>query len=138
MLTKPELCVLCEMLPTTMQNWIDNDILIPAEPGCDGRGNAARFSTMQAVGLVVGHRVYRTERSCSRSYIKMVVKAFERLTDADLLKKLKKGATHLLLVVHTEGGPVAILDGADKYGERINVKEAYEQVLAAEGREPRV
>lgn len=106
--------------------WCDRGLIVPAEGG-GARGEHRRFTATQAVGIAVAAKVFASERSCSSSYVGLLVAAFGRLSEAELVAKIGRRATHLLGVCSTaEGGPHLILDGPAS--DRVDVLATYREV----------
>lgn len=122
MLATSTVCKLANIPTTDLENWVRGGIIAPLVPGGRGRGKTAKYSTMQAVGLVVGNQIYRSERGCVLAYVGKVVAAFESMTEQELKAKLfgRNPQTHLI-TIH-QGKPLL---GGPQYPHWIDVKAAY-------------
>ena len=129
MIERLKLCELIGLAPTTLQDWIVNGIVRPTVPGGKGRGNAAKFDLMTAVGVAVAAALFKSDRSCVPAFVKSVVAAFASLPEKKLLEKFAEGRTHSA-GAH-QGQPW--LQGPDQgpVFDWPNVKAIYEQVKAA-------
>jgi len=89
-----KLCELTGLAPTTLQDWIVNGVVRPTIPGGKGRGNAAKFDLMTAVGVAVATALFKSERSCVPSFVKSIVAAFASFPEKKLLARFAEGRTH--------------------------------------------
>lgn len=88
-----------------------------------GTGNHRQFSLMQVLGIVIAVELRNQERSCVLSYVASVVDAFSKLPEEDLLKRFKKGVTHLMVVYN---GTI-VMDGPLD-GSMVDVQSCYKAV----------
>ncbi len=98
MLTTTELAEISGLPQTTLNVWAASGHIRPAIRGTGGRGSPTRWDVMQSVGLCVAGHVYLSERGCVLSYVVSIVDAFERLSEADLQKMIRKGEVYFVMV----------------------------------------
>jgi hypothetical protein len=80
--------------PKMFRTWCENGIVVPLEGGT-GRGNHARFSVMQALGIAVAAKVYMSEHGCCPAYVGKVVSAFAAVSPEWLEGQFRDGKTHM-------------------------------------------
>jgi len=98
-ITKQELCAVCGLPPTTLQNWIGSGLITPTVSGGIGPGNAAKFALMTAAGIAVAGVLHQSDRGCSKAYVQQVMAAFEGVSEDWLREKFSAGRT-VFLDVH--------------------------------------
>lgn len=105
-----------------IENWCHKGML-KSHRGGKGTGSPRQFTPMQVVGLKVGNMIRRSPRGCVSNFVGQVVESFAAVDEKWLKKQFAAQRTHFV-TLH-QGKP--ILDG-DKYGDWVNVQEAYEMV----------
>jgi hypothetical protein len=112
----------------TLAGWVQKDVIKPTHPGSKGRGNSAKFSIMQAVGIAVAAELCRQPRGCQPVYVRAIVAGFSDTPEKKLLEHFKKGLTHFLTIHGPEEHLVVILEGP-KYSDMVDVKAIYDRVM---------
>lgn len=125
MLSNADVVELSQLAVPTLQHWVEGGVVVPTEPGGKGRGNGRKFDLMNALGVVVGARVYRSDQGCHLDFLKNLVAAFSAWDEAEMLAEFRKGKTHLVMVHY--GKP--LLSPPRPYW--VDVKQAYRDVKAA-------
>ena len=69
---------------TTLYEWVQKGVVVPAVRGRRGRGRSHIFSARQPFGLAVAAALHRSERGCSPAYVTTVVRLFESFDDEEL------------------------------------------------------
>lgn len=98
----------------------------PARGGT-GKGNPARFTPVQVIGLIVASALRNSPRGCAPAWVGRVVEAFRRIPQEELSRLLRLGHTHFL-TVNADGE--AVIVGQEYAGpDGVNVETIYRGVL---------
>src|SRR4051812_38111868 len=76
-----EVCDLCELPVTTLNEWVSKGVVMPTRKGGKGRGNSHRFAGKQVLGLAVAAALHQGERGCSPQYVAKLMRLFEAMDD---------------------------------------------------------
>jgi hypothetical protein len=96
--TGKDICTLARMPASTLNEWVDKDLIKPAVKGGRGPGNAGQYTFMQALGILVGVAQRQTQRGCVLPYVQSIVNAFAAIDEDELKEHFAEGDTHLAMV----------------------------------------
>lgn len=98
MLTTAQVLGLTEgrVTPGQFRKLLDDGLVVPAEGG-GTQGAHRRFSLTQAVGLMVGTKLFGSERGCRLEYVAEVMNAFGAVTEEWLRAKFQKDKRTIFL-----------------------------------------
>jgi hypothetical protein len=128
MVNSSDLCRACGIPTTTLNTWIERGVIVPEVMGGRGRGNAHRFTRMQAVGIAVAVKLFQSFQGCRTEYVGAVVSAFASTPEEVFARPHRiRGDVERLPVwfvcLDIKGRP--LLTRKD-YDWQINTKAAYE------------
>jgi DNA-binding transcriptional MerR regulator len=93
MLSSEEVCELTGISPANLQSYVNNRFIIPAKRERHKKGQPLRFSDRQVVGITIANVLRNSEQGCSRAYVRMIVKFFEEMPDADFANWMNRKGT---------------------------------------------
>jgi hypothetical protein len=74
-----EIAALVELDVITINNWVHQGHIEPAVMGRSGKGQSHRWNYGQALGFAIVAPIYRSERSCTMTYLSRVMARFKAM-----------------------------------------------------------
>jgi hypothetical protein len=130
LLKTSEVCELARLPVPTLNDWVGEGVIIPAERGGVGRGKEHRYTVIQAVALVVAGDLMRSERGAAPDYVYRAVAGIASMTEETLEEQFRQGWTVLVDVNASDGCPVTFYKPHPARLYDPDVREAYRRVLA--------